>query len=260
MLKETKKAERKLARLIHEEKRAYLRFRDLVQKYRQLVPYVSMYSETLEKKIERMLEHREESENNVSKIDSAIQKTSEKIEKLKQKEREIDEKEGELVDLYNRMLSGEFPVSVSYSSGVGNLEGLRGEKERLLAGISEAFMGLEGQMQKLEKRKKLVRESRIKAESRLERLEENLKIAEQKISLYRSDIRKLLMEFNDHLDNEREFKKQYVQLIKLMNKVPDLSQEAQETFKKALKQSQPDVKIIELTSPVSRGSTASNLQ
>ncbi len=240
---------KKVARLMNEEKAASDHFEDLLRKYRIIIPYVSSRSEILEKKIERLLEHREESERNAGKIKLSLQKTARKIESLKSEMCQADAEHAELTKQYAKMLEGSSTGAHSFSAD-SSLEKLKDEKKKYLSGISEAFSGIEGKMQGLEETKSKLFANIEKASISLEGHEEKLEMVNHKISLYKDDIRKQLMEFNDHLKSERKLKKEYVLLIKQLKKIPDLSEPAKEIFKKALMQTQAGVKIMELKAPV----------
>jgi len=251
MIKNKMSAAKKAENLISEEKVAYGHFEEIIRKYRVLIPYTSTQSEQLEKKIEKLLENREESENTTRKLKLHIHKALTKIESSKKKEESLDAKYRARIKDYNKMLDGKLAEPKSETVENTNLESLRAEREKYIENISLAFSKMEEEMQEILENKKEATDKKEKSQLKVKNLEEKLDIVNHKVSLYKDDIRNRLIKFNEHLEKERNLKKQYVALIKMMKKVPELTEDEEEAFKNGLNADKSEVKMLSLTSPVS---------
>ena len=240
----------KAVRLMREERIAFSRLKDQIRKFRILIPYISERSEKIEKRVERLIEHREVAEKQGQKLKADIKKTEEKISSLERKILNSEVKKNGLLVRYNSLLAGDIPDSREPASSDISIEALLIEKVKFLGVISSSFERIEEELSEIDKREKAIDASKKKNLERKEKLGNRLEIVSGKIALYRSDIRKNLAALNSHLKNERELKKAYARIVSIMKKSPDLTDWGNEILKEAIAKKQEGMEILNLESPI----------
>jgi septal ring factor EnvC (AmiA/AmiB activator) len=235
---------------MREERIAFSRLKDQIRKFRLLIPYISDRSETIEKKIERLMGHREEAEKQEKKLKAEIEKMEERMSYLERKRLNTEVRKNGLLVRYNSLLAGDIPDAREPASSDISIEALLIEKVKFLSVISSSFENIERELSDIETREKAIDVRKKKILARKEKLDNRLELASGKISLYRADIRKNLMELNNHLKNERELKKAYARIVSIMKKSPGLTEWGNEILKEVIKQKQLGKEILKLKSPV----------
>ncbi len=237
-------------KLMREERKAFGRLKELVRKYRLIIPHVSGRSEGLEEKMSKLQANKDESEGKRKKIVARIVKAEKKIKSLDGQMVEILVKKSGLISQYNLYLEGRLPSQNSKATARDSLADLAIQKEKFLINATKAFSELETKLKELEERKKSIEKQKDGARKRIEDFESKAKMASKKIGLYRADIAAVSKELERHGRNERELKKQYADLVSMMKEVPDMSSWSLKLVEEAFLAAHPKTKIMELSNPV----------
>ncbi len=255
--------DRKGRRLLREEKRAMARLRDIVHKYRLLLPFISTNHERLERKVTALSTNCDESEKILLKLKSKIRTAQKNRTNLGKKIRAIEIKRGSLIVSYDALLGGMAPVHKFHLSPVSpkkSMLELKSEKDNFLEAMAGSFKSIEEEINQLDTQRAELAVEESALEKDISAKMQKEAILEKKVELYRADIRSRLRELNSQIEDRVRFTRQYSNLIATLNEAPDISGWPDNVIMEAIHHSHPKAGFIELkvhqpaAAPVSGGS------
>ncbi|GMT42598.1 MAG: hypothetical protein IEMM0002_1009 [bacterium] len=237
---------KKARSLMREEKIAMDRIRDIVHKFRLLMPFFSGNEERLEKKVAKLSSNCDESENILLRLKSKIRISQKDKIDVEGNIRSVEEKHKNLTAGYRSMLLGIAAMEEFHASPESRLSELITKKEGFLEKLSENFKSVENEIGDLENIRAELENKKNGIDKRMTLLKKREGIINRKITLYRNDIGSRLKELSSQMENRKKLLNEYSRLIETLKQAPDLSRWPTGTIKEAIQNRNPQAMFIKL--------------
>jgi len=233
------------SRLLREERQGFERLKDILHKYRTVLPHLYGRSKAMEERLTLLMEHQDETKAALAAVRSKYRLAQTQV---KQAEADLEDtrlRKGAVVARHNALLTGKIPPTVD----LGEKADLPGRRERFMARLAETFSALERQVAALDRELAEHEEARKKAAVKAAKLAKKAKISETKLALYQNDIRDVMMELNSAETNEQRIAAEYMELVALIKRAADISPWGMKVFAEALAKELPKGKMLQLQKP-----------
>ncbi|MBI5178269.1 MAG: hypothetical protein HZA04_03315 [Nitrospinae bacterium] len=237
---------KQFARLMREERQGFERLKDILHKYRTALPYLYGRSKGLEERLGLLMEHQDETKAALAAVRSKHRLAQMQIKQAEENLKEARQRKNAVITRHNALLGGKLPAPADASDAGLNMEGRR---ERFMARLSEAFAGMEREVATLDREIAGFDEARNKLVVKAARLAKKAKISETKLALYQNDIRDVMVELNTAETNEQKIAAEYLELVRLLKSVADISPWGMKVFAEALEKELPAGKMLQLQKP-----------
>lgn len=237
----------RIASLMRAERQALERLKDILHKYRVVLPYMSGRVKSLDERLALLMANRDEAQAALAGLRTRMALLDRQLEQGKS---DVDAGEKLLAALTGRanaLMQGKFPADFPpAAAGASFAERKRDFMARMAAELDETEIktartaaetaALKGRHQKLSARRK--------------KLLKRMTLLETKIGIYQNEIRDVLLDVNNQSRNEAAVMEEVQSLVARIKAVPALSEWADKVFREAVKATLPAGRIIELSRPI----------
>ncbi len=225
------------------EREALDRLRDLIRKYREALPYMGGRSRTLEERLALLTTNRDESNTALAGLRSRITLTQRTLKRLERDHALSVQRVKTLTAQYHGLMEGKFPRSFAPEEA---MEGLAEKKTKFMERLSAEMDRLQREIEKAQVEQVAGLEEKKKLRSRLGKMQKRAEILETKLAIYQKDIRDIILDLNAQTRNEQALADDYLKLVELLRKVPDISAWGEKVFREAVKAKLPADGLLEL--------------